>query len=440
MIGRAEARMTLRLTAMNAGIAVWHSRAGAKRVRRRLASRARFSRRPCGGAELTRFDPQDPAVQVDPYPAYRALLAGTQLHYNRRRALWYVVRYDDVRAAARAHESLSSAESIAPYRVHIPMLITSDRPEHTRLRRLVTREFTHDAVERQRRAVERLAEEAIDGLLAEGEPDGVRLLASPLPVRVIARVLGIPQADFPVFRDWSDKLVKAFALRRGPAALRDSAEVLGSGIKLYAYMEEQFERLRRSPGDDVLSALIASSDEGELTPDELYWFSFMLLLAGNETTTSLLGTMLLAFADHPDQYARVREDPDLVPSAIEEALRHGSPIQGLYRTAAADHPVGDAYIPAGGRALLLFGAGNRDPRHFADPDTFDVTRNPTDHLAFGSGIHFCLGAHLARIEGQVVLRELIERVERIELAGTPVWNHNASVRGLTRLPVRLTPA
>jgi len=433
--------MTLRLAAINAGVAVWHSRAGARRVRRRLSSSgARLSRRPSGGATLTRFDPYDAGVRADPHPAYRAMLAGPNLHYNRRRALWYVVRYDDVRAAARAHESLSSAESVAPYRAHIPMMLTSDRPEHTRLRRLVTREFTREAVERQRPAVEQLAGEAVGEMLAGGESDGVALLASPLPVMVIARLLGVPESDFPAFREWSDKLVKGFAMRQGAAAIRDSADILGSAIRLYAYLQGQFERLRRSPGDDVLSGLVASSDEGELTPDELFWFALMLLVAGNETTTNLLGTMMLAFAERPDQYARVREDPELVPSAVEEALRHGSPIQGLYRTAAKDHPVGDATIPTGGRVLLLFGAANRDPRHYADPDRFDVTRNPTDHLGFGSGIHFCLGAHLARIEGAVVLRELVDRVERIEPAGDPVWNDNPSVRGLSRLPVRLVPA
>lgn len=437
---RAETRMALKLTTINAGIAVWHARAGAKRVRRRVASGSPFARRPIGGAALTRFNPLAAEFQLDPYPAYGEMLAGPALHYNRVRGLWCVARYDDVRAGARAHDVLSSAESIAPHRVKLPMMITIDRPEHTRLRRLVTREFTHEAVERQRPVVERLAEESVGRMAAARECDAVELLASPLPVMVIANVLGIPRDDFPAFRKWSDDLVKGFALRRGPAAIRDSADVLGAGIRLYAYMQEQFERLRHSPGDDVLSGLIAHSDEGDLTPDELYWFSFMLLLAGNETTTSLLGTMLLNFAEHPDQYARVREDPTLVASAVEEALRYRSPIQGLYRTALADHPVDDAYIPAGGRVLLLFGAANRDPRHYADPDSFDVTRNPTDHLAFGSGIHFCLGAHLARIEGQVVLRELIERIERIELAGEPAWNGNASVRGLTKLPLKLTPA
>jgi beta-dihydromenaquinone-9 omega-hydroxylase len=258
---------------------------------------------------------------------------------------------------------------------------------------------------------------------------------------VIAKLLGVPESDFADFRRWSDNLVKAFALSpKLGGAIRDSADVLGSAIKLNAYMSGQFERLRAEPGDDVLSGLIASSDEGDLTADELFWFSLMLLVAGNETTSNLLGTMALAFAEHPEQYARVREEPDLVPSAVEEALRHGSPIQGLYRTATADHPVGDAYVPAGGRVLLLYAAANRDPRHYTDPDTFDVTRNPTDHVGFGFGIHFCLGAHLARLEGQVVLHELIRRVRTIELAGDPVWNNNASVRGLTRLPVRLVPA
>jgi cytochrome P450 len=431
-----EARMALRLASINAGIAVWHARAGTRRVGRRLSHP---SRQPVGGAALTAFDPQKPEVQADPHRWYREMLAGPALHYNRRRALWCIVRHDDVRAAARAHDALSSAEGVSPYRAHIPMMITRDRPEHTRLRRLVTREFTRDAVEAQRPAVERLARDAIGQMAARGECDGVELLASPLPVMVIARVLGVPESDFPAFREWSDKIIKGFALRRGPAALRDSADVLGSAIKFYAYTQQQFERLRRTPGDDVLSGLIASSQEGNLTEDELYWFALMLLLAGNETTTSLLGTMLLAFAENPDQYERVRTEPELVPSAVEEALRHGSPIQSLYRTAVAPYPVGDATIPAGGRVLLLFGAANRDPRKYGTPEVFDVTRNPTDHLAFGTGIHFCLGAHLARIEGQVVLHELIRRVQRIELAGEPRWNANASVRGLTRLPVRVVP-
>ena len=272
-----------------------------------------------------------------------------------------------MRAAARAHDALSSAEGVSPYRAHIPMMISRDRPEHTRLRKLVTREFTRDAMERQRPAVERIARDAVGEMAAQGNCDGVALLASPLPVMVIARVLGVPESDFPAFREWSDKIIKGFAVRRGPAALRDSADVLGSAIKFYAYTQEQFQRLRREPGDDVLSGLIASSDEGNLTEDELYWFALMLLLAGNETTTSLLGTMLLAFAERPDQYARVREDPELVPSAVEEALRHGSPIQSLYRTAVARYPVGDATIPAGGRVLLLFAAANRDPRNYAEP-------------------------------------------------------------------------
>ena len=433
--------MAWRLAGINAGIAVWHSRAGANRVRRRLAHRGRFSLAPHGGAALTRFDPGDADVRADPYPAYRRMLAGPNLHYSRRRALWYVVRHEDVRAAARAHDSLSSAESVAPYRAHIPMMLTIDRPEHSRLRKLVSHDFTRDAIGRRRPVVERLATEAVDDMLARPECDAVELLASPLPVAVIAHLLGVPESDLPEFRDWSDNIVKSFAL--GPSlvsAVRDSADVLGSSIKLHAYFAEQFERLRAQPGDDVLSGLIAASDEGSLTADELFWFALMLLIAGNETTTNLLGLMMLRFAEQPDQYTRVREDPSLVPSAVEEALRHGSPIQGLYRTAVADYRVGDAFIPAGGRVLLLYGAANRDPRKYPNPDAFDVTRNPTDHVAFGSGIHFCLGAHLARLEGQVVLEELIRRVERIELTGEARSNENPSVRGLARLPVRLVPA
>ena len=190
----------------------------------------------------------------------------------------------------------------------------------------------------------------------------------------------------------------------------------------------------------MLSGLLSSSEDGALAEEELFWFALLLLVAGNETTTSLLGTMLLSLARHPEQYRRLRESPSLIPSAVEEALRHTSPIQGLYRTAIAPYRVGDATVPAGGRVLLLYGAANRDPRQYPEPGRFLVERNPTDHVAFGSGIHFCLGAHLARIEAGVVLRELVERVSAIEPAGEPVWMQNPSLRGLRRLPLRLQPA
>jgi beta-dihydromenaquinone-9 omega-hydroxylase len=425
--------MALNLAAINADLAVRHSRAGVARAARRLRGDVG-----CGAA-LTDFDPLDPDELADPYPSYHTLLQGPSLHYNRKRAVWLLCRYEDVRAGARANDKLSSAESVARYRASFPMMLTVDRPEHTRLRKVVSRDFTRDAMERSRPEIERLARDAVGRMLARGESDAVAELASPLPVAVIAHVLGVPPADLPAFRAWSDRIVEGFGVAPG-TGVRSSLSVLGATVKLRSYFLEHFEQRRRSGGEDLLGRMLASSEDGRLSEDELFWFGFMLLVAGNETTTSLFGTMLLSFATHPGEWAKLRDDPGLVPSAVEEALRHTAPIQGLYRTALSDYRVGSATIPAGGRVLLLYGAANRDPRHYPDPDDFRIERNPADHLAFGSGIHFCLGAHLARLEAAVVLRELVDRVEAIEPAGEPEWNPNPSLRGLSRLPLRLVPS
>jgi beta-dihydromenaquinone-9 omega-hydroxylase len=385
-----------------------------------------------GVAAHTGVDPLDPAVARDPYPWYAAMHAGPPLHYAPARRTFVVAHYDAVRAAARAHDALSSAESITPTRASLPMMIVLDRPGHTRLRKLVARHFTRDAIERFRPAIEAIASAAVDDLLAAPETDAVAKLASPLPVDVIADVLGVPRADRRRFRTWSDRVITGFGLR----SPRGAVTVLGATMRLHGYFDEAFARRRSAPSGDLLSHLVAS----DLDDEERFWFALLLLIAGNETTTNLLGGMMLAFAQAPEQYERVRADPALVPGAVEEALRWVSPIQGLYRTALADYAVGDATIPAGGRVLLLFGAANRDPRRFADPGRLDVGRDASDHVAFGSGIHFCLGAHLARLEGQAVLRALAGRVARIELAGAPEWNDNPSLRGLARLPVRCVPA
>ena len=293
-------------------------------------------------------------------------------------------------------------------------MLTSDRPEHTRLRRLVTADFTRDAMERQRPAIERLAAESVDQMLADGETDAVARLASPLPVAVIAQLLGVPEADFPDFREWSDKIVKAFALGRGLRAIRDSADVLGSTIKLNHYMAEQFERLRREPGrrraeqpDRLVrrgAADARTSCSG--SPSCCSW-------RATRPPPACSARWRSSFARHPDQYARVREEPELVPSAVEESLRHGSPIQGLYRTASADHSGRRRVHP--GRRPRAAALRRRQPRPSPVRGPGHLRRRrATRRTTWPSarGIHFCLGAHLARLEGQVVLSELIRRVER----------------------------
>ncbi|KAA8946829.1 cytochrome P450, partial [Mycobacterium sp.] len=203
------------------------------------------------------------------------------------------------------------------------------------------------------------------------------------------------------------------------------------------YLRTVFAHLRRYPGDDIISAMLVSRDGGTVTDQELFWLSLMLLVAGNETTTNLIGSLLVALAENPTGYQRLRADPALIDSAIEEAVRWSSPVQHLYRMAAADYTVGSTTIPAGSRVLLLFAAANRDPRKYPDPDVFDIGRNAGDHLGFGSGIHHCLGAKLARLETRVVLEELLPRVRRIHTLGPVVWHDNPTVHGPRRLLLHL---
>src|SRR3954454_24145493 len=210
---------------------------------------------------------------------------GPKLRYKPEPALWLVSRYDDVRAAARAHGRLSSAESVAPIRSRQPMMLTTDRPDHTRMRKLVARDFTREALERRRPVVEQLARDAVDEMLDAPECDAVATLASPLPVLVIADILGIPPADMPSFRAWSDRLVRGFAVAPGGRWVRDSAASLGAAIRLRSYLDQQFKLRRRDPGEDVLSGLLSSAEEGSLDEEEVFWFALLLLVAGNETTT-----------------------------------------------------------------------------------------------------------------------------------------------------------
>ncbi len=391
------------------------------------------------GAELTAFDPtdaDDPSA-VDAW--YARLHDGGPLHYNRERRIWIISRHEDVRIGARAHDSLSSGDGITPARNNrLPMMLAMDRPEHTRLRRIAARQFTHEAIGRRRPSVEGIVREAFDALPRGEAFDAVPRLSGPIPVEVIAALLGIPRADRARFRDWSDRVVVSFGVVTYAALAREIGSIWRSTIALRRYLVAAIAERRGAPRDDLLSHLIASSEEGRLTEEEVFWFAFLLLVAGNETTTSLIGGMLLAFARHPDQYARVREDPSLIPAVVEESLRYVSPIQGLYRTALTDHAVGAATIPAGERVLLAFGAANRDPRRYPEPDRFLADRDAADHLAFGSGIHFCLGAQLARVEAAVFLEQLVERASRVELAGAPAWTGNPSLRALASLPVRLT--
>jgi len=378
------------------------------------------------------YDPYDPAVIADPYAAYRELLAVEGPVYNDRLDLHVLSHYDHVRGAARNHGVFSSAEGITFERVGLPVMITTDPPGHTRLRRLVSRDFTPRAIAARQPLVQQLVDETLDGLDHDRDCDLATDVFTPVPIMVIAHVMGVPAEDRVRFKEWSDAVVD------GLNGLATSTRVIEGIRSLNAYFAALIAERRGHPGgDDLISKLLEPVDGEELTADELFWFCLLLLVAGNETTTNLLGNLFTALLNDPEQMALLRAQPELAPLAVEECLRYEPPIQGLYRSTTGECEVGGVEIPKGARVMLLYAAANRDPRHWDEPDRFIVTRNPDDHLAFSSGIHYCLGAHLARLEAATVLRALVDRTSAIEQRGEIVRPANPTIRGVEHLPVEL---
>jgi beta-dihydromenaquinone-9 omega-hydroxylase len=342
--------------------------------------------------------------------------------------------------ALRDHDALSSAESQARFRVHLATMNAADPPEHTRLRRSVSRAFTPRAMRSWEAAINEVADDLVDAMIARGRTELVDDLAKPLPNRLIAMMLGIPRQDHARFLTWADTINEGAFV---PLTLRGAALSVRSGgatMAMYRSLDALIKHRRRHPGDDLISMLADPKGDDVLTDDEVFWSASMLVGAGSETTTNLLSGLFLTLAQRPDVYARLREHPELIPAAIEEQLRYVSPVQGFYRTATRDYPIGTDTIPAGARVLLLFAAANRDPRHYADPDTFDLDRNPADQIAFGGGAHFCLGTHLTRLEAGRVLTQLLPRVEAFHLDGDYRYLKNPTMRGLEHLPLKLVHA
>lgn len=399
---------------------------------------AKLKRRGYLGIGETSFNPFDPMTAANPYPGYAELLAGPRVRYNRKRNIFILSRYDDVRAAARNDAMLTNAEGVTRSRFQVPVLLNLDPPRHSELRRKVQPAFARGALSSWQETVDQLAHELVSELLANPGSDMVQRLAVPMPMRMIAHILGIPPEDEEFFRYWSNETVRVANIQLTPKGLWQMLPTLNGVRQLHSYFCSRIESGELLAHDTLLGRLVNNAGDGEISREELFYFALLLLLAGNETTTNLLSTMFLTLSENPEQFELIRQDPDaLIGSAIEEQLRFSSPIQGFYRTAKVDYRVGDATIPAGARVALLWGAANRDPRQFDNPDAFVASRNPS-HVAFGSGIHLCLGASLARLESRAVLRELVERVQRIDIIGTPEWTTNSSLRGLARMRVVLS--
>lgn len=394
------------------------------------------------GAEdpVTRFNPFKRQTIADPYPEYEQLLAGPPVRYNPRLGIWIVPRFADVRAGLRDHERLSSSQSQSRFRVALPMMIAQDPPDHTRLRQLVSRAFTPRALAMWQMLIEQVTEELVERMLTMPSPDGVRDLAKPLPTRLIAMMFGIPEVDHAKFLAWSEALIDGSFVEVGRRTVGVVQRMARATFAMRQYVRPLVDERRRNPGTDLISVMALAEDGDILDDDEIFWGVVMLIVAGNETTANLLGWLLHTFAGRPGVFDALRNQSELIPAAIEEQLRVESPVQGFYRTATVDYPIEHLVVPQGSRVMLLFGAANRDPRHFEEPNAFRLDRGAGDHLSFGGGVHFCLGAHLSRMEARQIISHLTQRVAAIEFAGQPQRLHNATMRGLTRLPLRLVAA
>ncbi len=402
---------------------------------------------------LESYDPFDPRIQADPYPWYRALRGHPGIHFVEQDRFYVAARYDHLLTVLRQPQLFSSElgmgslmrGEVSP-RLGRPrtsdidiaalrVLIATDPPDHTMLRRLVSRGFTPSAIAALEPRVREIARACLDGLIdasRRGDADLVRDLAEPLPVLVIAEMLGIPAEHRGDFKRWSDDVVGVLS---GAGDLDRAQQSMSD---MFEFFVGAAEERRHRPADDLISALVAQSDDGSLEPMEIVVFCILLLIAGNETTTNLLANLAAVLFADPSLDARLRRDPSLIPAAIEETLRYDGPVQGLFRETRASARLADTELPAGARVLVLFGSANRDERHFADPDTFRLERNPRDHIGFGAGIHLCLGAALARLEARVALEELFAHTRRLTATGPPTRVDSFILRGLRRIPVTVS--
>jgi cytochrome P450 len=321
-----------------------------------------------------------------------------------------------------------------PGRRTIPLLIMMDDPRHRELRALVSRAFTPRRIGGLEPRIRKIARELLEAFAEKPEADLVRDFSAPLPTIVIAELLGVPASDQAWFKEKST-LVTQFDPAR-PAGVHPSAGQ-GPAVELGSYLARVLEERRRQPRDDLLSALLAAEVDGErLGQQELLGFAFLLLIAGNETTTNLISNAAILLDRHRDQRDRLLREPDLIPGAVEEFLRYDPPVQGLARTTTRPVTLHGVTIPEDRKVLLLFASANRDERRIPDPDRFDVTRHPNPHLAFGYGTHFCLGASLARLEARVAFEELLARLPDYRVQPGPIARLcSGPIRGALRLPV-----
>jgi cytochrome P450 len=378
---------------------------------------------------------------ADPYPVYARLREQGPLHHvntPQGGEMWLVVGYEEARAALADPRLSKDWRTLLPdpqdlYAISANML-ESDAPQHTRLRKLVAREFTSRRMEALRPRVQQITDQLLDAMLPRGGADLIQALAFPLPITVICELLGVPDLDRAMFSVLSRKVI-------GESA--DYSDEAATAVELGDYLTGLIEEKRRGgPRGDLMTALIRARDEDgdQLSAEELVGMAFLLLVAGHETTVNLIANGVISLLRHPDQLAALRADPGLMDGAIEEMLRYDGPLESAtYRFTREPTEIAGRIVPAGQVVTVVLAAGNRDPGRYPSPDTFDIRRDTRGHLAFGHGAHFCMGAPLARMEGRTAIASLLARCPDLRLDGPPtelLWRPGPLIRGVHRLPVR----
>ncbi|EME15953.1 cytochrome P450 [Rhodococcus triatomae] len=388
------------------------------------------------------FNPYDYDFHEDPYPTYRRLREEAPLYRNPDIGFWALSRHSDVQEAFKDNARLSSANGVsldpAAYGPHAHLVMSflaMDDPRHMRLRQLVSRGFTPRRVTALSGRIEELSVQYLEPALASGEFDWISEVAGKLPMDVISELMGVPQPDRAELRRLADLVV-----HREDGVLDVPQASVESSITLMTYYKEMIAQRRKSPTDDLTSALLDAEIDGDkLSDQEILGFMFLMVVAGNETTTKLLGNALYWGGHNPAQVAQVLEDPERVPEWVEETLRYDTSSQIVARTTAVDIEYHGVTVPAGEKMLLLIGSANRDDDMFEDADEYRIGRDSTNKLAsFGGGVHFCLGAHLARLEANIALTEFARRVRAYEVDETGIERvHSTNVRGFAALPVKV---
>ncbi|HVI48064.1 MAG TPA: cytochrome P450 [Chitinophaga sp.] len=408
---------------------------------------------PVTGKTQIAVDLFDPAFVSNPYPVYTSLRNEApvqRITLENGYPIWLVTRYDDVMAILKDNHRITKVpgkaqlsdgelpalpfdniDSMAMLSHHMLMM---DPPDHTRIRTLVHKAFTPRHTEQLRPRIQQIANELIDKVIANGKMDLIDDFAFPLPFTVIAELLGIPADDQDMFRKWSNLLTDGYTTEENLPLVQEATH------GFINYLQQIFSERRAHPSNDLISSLVAVEEAGDhLSEQELLSMVFLLLLAGHETTVNLIGNGMLALLQHPEQLERLKLTPSLIEIAVEEMLRYDASVAtSTVRFALQDIAIGDVVIPKGEEILLMTGAANRDENRFSQPDTFDITRTDNRHISFGHGIHFCLGAPLARLEGAIAISTLLHRLPAIRLAVPPdtlTRRPSMLIRGLHHLPV-----